>query len=1144
MSAEGRVGRGAVLVAGFLALAGSARQAESQTMCSATYCTPTRPCATACRTLDEPGPPPTYVSSTCGDEGYTCGVPACSPFGSNPGAAIDCKIATLSWSACSPAPGAAPAVLSVHASNDGAYKDCAQGRVVWHVNAARAIVKASGGASSGIWGKWTSQSAVRSAVGYPIADTQGGTRQQFQYGHLLLAGSTASGTAYIAGGQSMPAPERAALLALAPTAPTVSPSDTTPTSAAGGGWGFGAIGSSSKPIWVVRGGAAVGFKIGGAGANAIVDRWNAENNVSGPLGWPLSSTLPLTGDGTLETGSAGMACGQNWSTGTGYYNAFWGGHVYWKEGGSAAYTVPPGVIQAYWFWGRLANQQQSCGEAGPLGWPASNQTNARNAIYPKAQLFQRGSARTYLVATGPSTLFEMMPAVYDYWTSVTGGASGWLGMPVANWDLHHAEAGQRFERGTVFFSSDQSMVFGVEGEPRSACLARYLSLGGAVSSGLGHPLGNNGFEGTAVYPQTGTLRKQLFQHGYLVALSATLCVGSYAPTEAVAAIHARRGVFNKDNPALSEVLHVRPNEPAPWATPYDHPEVSREHRYFPTVKLEFTPVAAPETVIERSTRGPGPGGNWGEVRTILDSEGVLQPGVPFTFTDSWQTSRPGTDNALAFPGENCYRVVVRGTGGHGNNVALPSSEACVATRGPVINNSPQFSGSMTVQPLKRLQLKLWGWAGSPASGPITIPSYQQYSWLRVELQHRPEGFGDDDLAARFPVGNSTIFSPWYVGEAGTAGMAFDLKLDSARSAAEYIEDFRDVTRLKLSHPEAGRPDDHCNIPGGCAGSVLGFCVTKLQLVSNEIRTAGACPGGALTCTNPVGGSGAVHPGEVLFERDYGVCRWVGTHDGAGDPSSSTIEIGYRELHGDWERRHPPAGEEYAHTQPTQGGRVRRWFAPYGAAGIHGEMLREQIETAFMDGLFRTGVSGQNYPANSHDLTRYLDGPHPVTQYWVDRHTTIFKVRIKDYGAGTCGGDRHASIYLRLHTDGTTGTTDEPGNITVDPEVGGSGDICDNLGAGVVYGFSFLLQYLIPGIDGPVDLIAAETEKIKKEVEALAQDRQAPASPIPLNLLFCCNGNIEVNCCSGDNSACADRPFLDLNLPPASTELPLLCSDLP
>jgi hypothetical protein len=1118
-------------------LIGAPARDAGAAICSASVCTPTTACSTACSLLDDPGPPPIYLPSTCGEAGYACGAPTCTTWDSDPREAIDCKIGLLEWSGCSPAVGAAPASLSVHASNDGQYKDCAQGRVVYHGHVARAMFKASGGATTGIWGRWTTTAAVRSAVGYPIADTQSGnTKQQFENGHLLLSGTTASGTAYIAGGLSMPPTERAALLALLPTAPAISPSDTTATSSGGGGWGFGAIGSSSKPIWVVKAGGDVAFKVGGAGgANAIVDRWNAESNVSGPLGWPVSSTLPLTGDGSLPNGSAGIACG-SWSSGPGFYTMFAGGNVYWKTGAATAYTVPPGVIQLYWSYGTLRGGLPSCAEAGPLGWPASNQTNARNAIYPKAQLFQRGSERTYLVATSPSTVFEMMPAVYDYWTSVTGGANGWLGMPVGNWAAN-AEGGQPFERGTVFFSTDQNTVFGVEGAPRSACLAKYVSLGGAISSGLGHPLGNNGFEGTDQY---GTMRKQLFENGFLITLGPTLCLGSYAPLAPVGALRARRGVFDRDHPSASEVIHVRPNEPAPWAAPYGYSVTSREHRYFPTVKLEFMPVSAPLTTIERSTKGTGAGANWAPIRLIADSEGVLQAGVTFTFTDSWQTAVFGGDNALAFPGENCYRVTVQGTSQAGQSVSFTSAPSCVATRAPVTNNSPQFSGSMTVQPLSRMQIRLWG-----HPEPSVLTGHERYSQLRVELQHRAEGFGDDDTVSYSPVGNATVFSPWHVEDAGAAGLAFDLKLEG-RADEDDIKDFRDVTRLKITHPEANRAGDYCAIPGGCTDAVSPFCVTRVQLVSNEIRAAGACAGGAATCRDAVAGYGAVRPGEVFFERDYGGgCAWVGKTDGPSDTSSSEIEISYQELHGDWQRRHPAPAGEPANTQPTQGGRVRRWFAPYGAAGMHAEMLREQIESMFADGLFQAGVSGANYGASHHALGRHLSGANPVTQYWVDPQTTIFKVDITAEGEGGCWGDAHAHVYLTLHTDGTTGTAANPGRITVEADASASGSICGDVLATLVYALS----------GGYIDFIGEKVEEITRQVNALAEDRQAPASPVPLNLLFCCNGNIEVNCCSGDNTHCEDRPAvnytpvygagysMDPHLPPPSSERPLLCSDL-
>jgi hypothetical protein len=189
------------------------------------------------------------------------------------------------------------------------------------------------------------------------------------------------------------------------------------------------------------------------------------------------------------------------------------------------------------------------------------------------------------------------------------------------------------------------------------------------------------------------------------------------------------------------------------------------------------------------------------------------------------------------------------------------------------------------------------------------------------------------------------------------------------------------------------------------------------------------------------------------------------------------------------------------------------------------------------------VTGQNTPAHVHKLGRHLSGPNPVTQYWVDRHTTIFKVDVTAEGEGGCGGDAHLKIYLTLHTDGTTGTATAPGVITVETDVSARGDLCGEL-----------LNGIVSALTGH-DVVADKVRDIKRQIDALAEDRQAPASPVPLNLLICCNGNIEVNCCSGDNSACDARPevnysdylpepwFMDPHLPPPSTERPLLCSSL-
>ena len=283
-----------------------------------------------------------------------------------------------------------------------------RGRVQQFQSGATYWTATSGGHAvrGGVAGAWAAIGATEGALGYPVSaesDTKGavGRVQHFQGGsvywsptaggHAVRGGVLAAWTA--SGGAAGPA-----------GFPT---SEETPTARGGAVQTF----QSGSVYWsagtgahVVRGG------IGGA--------WLASGGVSGPLGYPTGG----------EEDTPRFA---------GRVQRFQGGSVYWS--GTRAYVVPGDIAAAY---------AAAGGPGGVLGLPAGEAVATGPGGAGRVQTFQSGSVY-WSAGTGAHVVRGGIRVTW----AAAGGVTGRLGFPVSGETATATGAQQRFQGGTVTWTT-------------------------------------------------------------------------------------------------------------------------------------------------------------------------------------------------------------------------------------------------------------------------------------------------------------------------------------------------------------------------------------------------------------------------------------------------------------------------------------------------------------------------------------------------------------------------------------------------------------------------------------------------------------------------------------------------------------------
>ena len=171
---------------------------------------------------------------------------------------------------------------------------------------------------------------------------------------------------------------------------------------------------------------------------------------SGPLGWPSSDRVSISGNG----GGDGQS--------------FQFGSVYAKIGG-AMHPVFGEIRKRYFSAG---------GAASPLGWPAGDQMSVTGLAPGLKQLFDHGT----IYKQASSDTFVVSGAVETYYTTAgeAGGALGWPTSDLIAIAGNGGGFGQAFAAGSVYSSAVGT--FGVVGGLRDY----YFALSGAVGS-LGWP---------------------------------------------------------------------------------------------------------------------------------------------------------------------------------------------------------------------------------------------------------------------------------------------------------------------------------------------------------------------------------------------------------------------------------------------------------------------------------------------------------------------------------------------------------------------------------------------------------------------------------------------------------------------------------
>jgi uncharacterized protein with LGFP repeats len=298
---------------------------------------------------------------------------------------------------------------------------------------------------------WWSIGGVDGSLGYPVADSAaitGGKAGAFQGGSLYWSpatGAAAVGTELLpawwgSGGITGPLGYPVASSSAVPGGKAAAfQGGSVYWSAATGGhwlsgavlnryWGIGSTTSSmgfpTSDVVPTSSGTAASFQGGsiyasaGSGAAAVekelLTAWWTTGGVTGPLGWPVADSGPVTG---------GKAA------------AFQGGSVYWSA-----------ATGGHWLTGDILNRYWSLdGPSGSLGFPTSDVVSAWTG---KAAAFEGGSVYSAAGTGAFSVAKDVLPS---WWT--TGGAAGPLGWPTA--DTRSVEGGKSsaFERGTMFWST-------------------------------------------------------------------------------------------------------------------------------------------------------------------------------------------------------------------------------------------------------------------------------------------------------------------------------------------------------------------------------------------------------------------------------------------------------------------------------------------------------------------------------------------------------------------------------------------------------------------------------------------------------------------------------------------------------------------
>ena len=188
---------------------------------------------------------------------------------------------------------------------------------------------------------------------------------------------------------------------------------------------------------------------------------------------PLQSVYPLAGVESYfaarnwEDGWLGVPQQAEQNVAGGAYQRFEHGTVYWSSA-TGAHGVHNGMT--------LRKYEKLGGPSGELGFPTSEERNLRGGW---SQSFEHGWQ--IHAHSGLSEAYSTHGGIQSYW-SAQGWENGWLGYPVSEEIKTAGGAYQRFEHGTVYWSS----ATGAHGVHNGMTLRKYEKLGGP-SGELGFP---------------------------------------------------------------------------------------------------------------------------------------------------------------------------------------------------------------------------------------------------------------------------------------------------------------------------------------------------------------------------------------------------------------------------------------------------------------------------------------------------------------------------------------------------------------------------------------------------------------------------------------------------------------------------------
>jgi uncharacterized protein with LGFP repeats len=291
-----------------------------------------------------------------------------------------------------------------------------------------------------------------------------------------------------------------------------------------GGGGTARAFVNGSIYWTIRTGAA-----------AVLEPERAvyfqNSGAAGPLGWPISQSLPISGPGGAGRGQA-FSKASIYSSPSGSFVVTGAmQQTYFARGGAAGYLGFPisreipftgGTAQSFQLgtvymqsngWGGavsaplIAAYAKSGGPTGTLGWPRSDTSTISANGGGTGQAFERGS-----LYGSPAGAFIVNGAIRDFYFT-KGGSAGSLGWPkAAAVCATAADCRQDFQYGTVYWTQTAGARIGTPAIETYA-QANAATLGARVSDAIRSSDNGGGFgqsfaNGSVYSSAAGTFRVQ------------------------------------------------------------------------------------------------------------------------------------------------------------------------------------------------------------------------------------------------------------------------------------------------------------------------------------------------------------------------------------------------------------------------------------------------------------------------------------------------------------------------------------------------------------------------------------------------------------------------------------------------------------